>query len=144
MFASKIIFNRCSDGLVHCHLPDGPTAHYKLSNVRFRREIRVSVILCILSIVYKFKLIDLSFFIFLIVEAFEMEVYVSQVSGFVPIFVSKKKKKNVVKSIKWPLYEYSDNAYCCNTSQRCINIYICDSSNVFCRTVPTPHRTCPR
>lgn len=30
-----------SDGLVLTHLPDGPTAHFKLTNLKFRKEIRV-------------------------------------------------------------------------------------------------------
>ena len=36
-----ILLNVDSDGLVICHLPEGPTLHFKLSNMRFRREIRV-------------------------------------------------------------------------------------------------------
>ena len=33
----------CLDGLLHCHLPNGPTAHYKLTNVKFTKEIKVTV-----------------------------------------------------------------------------------------------------
>uniref|UniRef100_A0A8C1Q954 Ribosome production factor 1 n=1 Tax=Cyprinus carpio TaxID=7962 RepID=A0A8C1Q954_CYPCA len=29
------------NGLVLCHLPDGPTAHFKVSNVRLRKEMKV-------------------------------------------------------------------------------------------------------
>ncbi|TRY82608.1 hypothetical protein DNTS_032562 [Danionella cerebrum] len=31
---------RITDGMVLCHLPDGPTAHFKLSSVRLRKEIK--------------------------------------------------------------------------------------------------------
>uniref|UniRef100_A0A7D9N0E3 Ribosome production factor 1 n=1 Tax=Xenopus tropicalis TaxID=8364 RepID=A0A7D9N0E3_XENTR len=31
---------RILDGLVFCHLPDGPTAHFKMSNVRLRKEMK--------------------------------------------------------------------------------------------------------
>ena len=35
--------NFVSDALVICHLPDGPTAHFKLSGVRRSRNIKVGV-----------------------------------------------------------------------------------------------------
>lgn len=31
----------CTDGLVLSHLPDGPTAHFRMSSVRLRKEIKV-------------------------------------------------------------------------------------------------------
>lgn len=34
-----------SDGLIISHLPDGPTAHFKVSNVVFNKEIKVSKIM---------------------------------------------------------------------------------------------------
>lgn len=34
------------DGLVLSHLPDGPTAHFKMSSVRLRKEIKVSLFYC--------------------------------------------------------------------------------------------------
>jgi ribosome production factor 1 len=35
--------NRVPNGLVVSHLPNGPTAHFKLSNVKITKDIKVSV-----------------------------------------------------------------------------------------------------
>ncbi len=34
--------NRMPNGLIVTHLPNGPTAHFKLSNVKITKEIKVS------------------------------------------------------------------------------------------------------
>ena len=31
----------CLDALLVCHLPDGPTAHFKLSSVKLSKDIKV-------------------------------------------------------------------------------------------------------
>ncbi len=35
--------NRMPNGLIVTHLPNGPTAHFKLSNVKITKEIKVSI-----------------------------------------------------------------------------------------------------
>lgn len=40
-FTSLFFLTRCTDGLVLSHLPDGPTAHFRMSSVRLRKEIKV-------------------------------------------------------------------------------------------------------
>lgn len=42
-----------SDGLVLCHLPDGPTAHFKISNVRLRKEMKASWSISIIIFIIK-------------------------------------------------------------------------------------------
>uniref|UniRef100_A0A6I8SV61 Ribosome production factor 1 n=1 Tax=Xenopus tropicalis TaxID=8364 RepID=A0A6I8SV61_XENTR len=42
-YTDLIIINedrKVPNGLVFCHLPDGPTAHFKMSNVRLRKEMK--------------------------------------------------------------------------------------------------------
>jgi len=42
-FTDIIVINedrKTPNGMLLCHLPDGPTAHFKITNVRLRREIR--------------------------------------------------------------------------------------------------------
>jgi len=44
-FTDLIVINedrKKPNGLIHCHLPNGPTAHYKISNVKFTKEIKGS------------------------------------------------------------------------------------------------------
>ena len=44
-FTDLLVFNedrKKVNGLLHVHLPDGPTAHYKLSNLVLSRDIKVS------------------------------------------------------------------------------------------------------
>ncbi|CAK8688940.1 ribosome production factor 1-like [Clavelina lepadiformis] len=44
-YTDIIIINedrKTPNGLVHCHLPDGPTTHFKMSNVKLRKEIKHS------------------------------------------------------------------------------------------------------
>ena len=36
------VLNSLTDGMVVSHLPDGPTAHFKISNVRLTTEIKVT------------------------------------------------------------------------------------------------------
>lgn len=39
-----------TDGLILSHLPNGPTAHFKMSSVRLRKEIKVSFIRSLIGI----------------------------------------------------------------------------------------------
>jgi len=44
-YTDLIVINedrKVPNALVHCHLPNGPTAHYKISNVKFTKEIKKS------------------------------------------------------------------------------------------------------
>lgn len=44
LVAPTITFPSCApqvDGVLHVHLPDGPTAHYKITNVVLGKEIKV-------------------------------------------------------------------------------------------------------
>ena len=44
-YTDLIVINedrKVPNALVHCHLPNGPTAHYKISNVKFTKEIKVN------------------------------------------------------------------------------------------------------
>lgn len=46
-FTDLLVFNEdkskkvLANGLLHVHLPDGPTAHYRLSNVKLAARMRV-------------------------------------------------------------------------------------------------------
>lgn len=40
-FYQPFFLTWCTDGLVLSHLPDGPTAHFRMSSVRLRKEIKV-------------------------------------------------------------------------------------------------------
>jgi hypothetical protein len=43
-YSDLLVFNEDNkeiNGLLHVHLPEGPTAHYRLSNLRLGRDIKV-------------------------------------------------------------------------------------------------------
>ncbi len=48
VYVEKIL-NHIPDAILVCHLPDGPTAYFKLSNVRRSKAIKVIIMLFIYS-----------------------------------------------------------------------------------------------
>lgn len=44
--SSVLLLNKLfSDGIIVSHLPDGPTAHFKLTNVKLGKDVKVIILL---------------------------------------------------------------------------------------------------